>query len=60
MKEIYLMNVHTGSVDTEDNWKLDFERDIEEGIVTKENWKDWSDSLVEVEQDEFEIWVEVK
>lgn len=59
MKEIHLMNVHTGSVDTEDNWKLDFERDIEEGIVTKENWKDWSDSLVEVEQDEDGEWVEV-
>lgn len=44
----YLMNIHTGSVDTAENWKDD-------GYVEGE-----TDGLVEVEKDENGDWVEVE
>ena len=44
-QEILLMNTVTRSVDTADNWMMDYAEDNESGITS---WEQWSKNLVEV------------
>jgi len=54
---IYLMNINTGSVDTEENWRADFDS------MSQEEWgsRCFADGmLVHVEKSDTGDWVEVR
>lgn len=51
----YLMNPHTGDVDTKENWEIDWtQKDIE----CNDTLEEWMGHLIEVEKDEDGSWVE--
>lgn len=52
-----LMNINTGSVDTYDNWKAEWETAIKNDCTVL-SWEDWSRDLVEVIKDDTGNWVE--
>lgn len=53
----YFLNIATGSVDTLENWRADYDaRNIE--FEHSVSWKEWQVGLVEVERIDGE-WVEV-
>lgn len=59
----YLMNPHTGSIDTLINWQSDFEEHLKDcngldpkGEACREHtWESWSQDLVEVTREGEEI-----
>lgn len=57
--EKMLMNKHTGSVDTLEAWKADYETAVKSGD-TDLTWAEWSKDLVEVKKDEAGDWVEAE
>ncbi len=60
MKNTYLMNAHTGSVDTREGWEADSETwPVPNGILRNQSIRQQMDSLVEVEKDDSGDWIEI-
>lgn len=65
----YLMNIHTGSVDTRENWRIEFsntpihewhgyesEEDFNENFEHDDLVMSWDFCLVDVQQDDNGVW----